>query len=94
MKDALEDLLLFLMEVVLNPGCALMLVLVALFAGMIAFAHKEEQRWLEWAKMNECRAVRYEDGSYATGLAGDKVVSVYTPGKTTYRCRNGVEYVR
>jgi len=74
------------------------LAITLVLYGCVAWAIADQKRWAEFAKEHNCKIVRKETGSHHSGVAivGGKpgFGSSYTPGKTTYLCDDGIEYVR
>lgn len=69
-------------------------VLVAVIVLFVCLSIRDEHNWDRFRKQHECKVVRREAGSTTTGFANGKTVVVTTPGKVTWRCDDGVEYVR
>jgi hypothetical protein len=79
----------------------LIAALVALMGLGIAGSIREERRWQEFSRTHDCKVIGHIAPSYGTGVGpaiggngGVAVTTVTIPGKTGYRCNDGLEYWR
>lgn len=67
---------------------------VAVIAGAVALAVYEGKQWEAFAKTHDCRVVGKISGHWSYGYYNGKYQNYWTPGKTVYKCNDGVEYTR
>ena len=67
---------------------------VAVIAGALVLAGYEQKQWDAFAKTHECVVVGEINGFWSYGLYAGKYQNHYTPGKTVYKCNDGIEYTR
>ncbi len=70
-------------------GGLILLVIIGMY-----LAIRESIEWDAYAK-EHCTVIGKMSGSWGSGVGSDgKVVSTWTPGKTGYKCDDGLEYWR
>ena len=68
---------------------------VLAIAVLVYFAVKDGREWDAFAAAHECKVVAKADGTWGYGMTADgKWGQIYIPGKTTFRCNDGVDYTR
>ena len=82
----------------MNALNAVVAVLILALCVVVVFGVREEMRWNEWAAQH-CKvigSVSPSTGYGTTITSGGKVGfgPVYVPGKTGYKCDDGMEYWR
>ena len=81
------------MERLLHPAI-LFGTAAALIAGAVALAVVEQNQWEAFAAKHECKVVGKIAGYSTYGYYNGKYQNHWTPGKTVYKCNDGVEYTR
>lgn len=68
--------------------------LALLIAVLTGFAMKESYDWHKWAERH-CKVFARTSGDTVIGIgANGQMTTAYIPGKTGYRCDDGMEYWR
>lgn len=67
---------------------------VAVIGGLFALAAYEHKKWEEFAATHDCKVIGKIAGYHTYGYYNGKYQTYYVPGKTTYRCNDGVDYTR
>jgi hypothetical protein len=68
---------------------------VLAIAALVYYSVQEEKEWDAFAATHECKVVAKDEGSWGYGVTSNgKMGSVFMPGKTTFRCNDGVDYTR
>jgi len=65
-------------------------LLLSVIAGLYVDI-EEEKQWQAYAKENDCKVVKFERGGVDYLTNGESIIR---DDKTTYRCDDGMEYVR
>lgn len=66
----------------------------AMIGVVVALAVYEGKQWSEFAKAHDCQVVGKISGHWSYGYYNGKYQNHWTPGKTVYKCNDGVEYTR
>lgn len=74
------------------------LIVAAIVAILLAIgwsSYRDAVRWQEFRESHNCKAIEHVASSTATGIGANGQTSVVViPGKTAYRCDDGVIYWR
>lgn len=66
---------------------------LSLLTGLVVYSLREKDDWERFARTHDCQVVEKEPGRFLPAVGKD-ALSVYTPGRTAYRCNDGVKYWR
>lgn len=86
------------MKLIDGPILIVVVIAVAVCAGLILLGIESEKQWQAWVVKHECRIIEKTQGEHHTGVVmidgKPSVVTTYTPGKTAWLCDDGVTYWR
>jgi len=67
-------------------------IIIIVIALVVSFY--EEKEWQSFSKENHCKVIKKESSSNSFGTVNGETLSIYTPGKTTYKCDDESIFVR